>query len=102
MPTEAITKTTWCDPHPAYTNPGLPCSLARATPYAGIAWKNVRKSVEVFYKVASLPDPPLHFVVGKDAIEAIRTKLNQLQKVVETYEAWSEGLEERPTSNESE
>lgn len=87
-------KTKWCQPHPAYSNPELPCNRMRAAGYAGIAWKNPRRSVEVFYRVASLPKPPLHLVVGKDAIDVITDKLDGFLKEVQDYEAWSEGLEE--------
>ncbi|KAI0747545.1 NAD(P)-binding protein [Fomes fomentarius] len=94
IPSAAMEKTKWCQPHPAYSNPDLPCNRMRAAGYAGIAWKNPRRSVELFYRVASLPKPPLHLVVGKDAIDLIENKLNGFLKEVQDYEAWSEGLEE--------
>lgn len=59
-----------------------------------VTWKSTRRSAEVFYKVASLPNPPLHLVVGKDAIALTRQKIASLSEVVDMYESWSEGLEE--------
>ena len=60
----------------------------------GIAWKDAKRSAEVFYKIACVPNPPLHFVVGKDAIEAARQKIAALAAEIDTYEGLSEGLEE--------
>lgn len=57
-------------------------------------WKDARRSAEAFYKIAGLPNPPLHFVVGKDAIEGTRKKIAALVADIDTYEALSEGLEE--------
>ncbi|KAI0687012.1 NAD(P)-binding protein [Earliella scabrosa] len=91
----AAEKTTWCAPHPAYAKKSLPCTMMRAAGYDLVEWKNARKCGEVFYKIASLSNPPLHFVVGKDAIGATRQKLAGLLEVVEKYESWSAGLEEQ-------
>ena len=60
----------------------------------GISWKDARRSAEAFYKVACVPNPPLHFVVGKDAIEAARKKIAALAADIDAYEGLSEGLEE--------
>ena len=56
-------------------------------------WKDTRKSVELFYRVACLPDPPFRFVVGRDAISALRKKVLDLTQTMDKYETWSEGLE---------
>ena len=69
--------------------------MMRAAGYDLVKWKNARKCGQVFYKIASLSNPPLHFVVGKDAIGATRQKLAGLLEVVEKYESWSAGLEEQ-------
>ena len=60
----------------------------------GIAWKDARRSAEAFYKIACVPNPPLHFVVGKDAIEATRKKIAALAAEIDAYDGLSEGLEE--------
>ena len=59
-----------------------------------MAWKDAKRSAEAFYKVACVPNPLLHFVVGKDAIEAARKKIATLSADIDTYEGLSEGLEE--------
>ncbi|TFK83920.1 NAD-P-binding protein [Polyporus arcularius HHB13444] len=93
-------KVTWSptDPHPAYAaNPSLPTTALRTQDLVNatfIPWKNTRRCVEVIYKVAALQDPPLHFVLGKDAIGATRAKIADLSGSMDKYEAWSEGLEE--------
>ena len=87
---------TWPPEHPAYAaNPSLPTTAQRHGRLDDfVVWKDTRRSVEAFYKVASLPSPPLHLLVGKDAIEATRKKIAILSEEINEYEAWSEGLEE--------
>ena len=93
--TPAPAKATWSPEHPAYLNPKLPAThVRRAGLDNAVVWKDAKRSAEVFYKVASLHNPPLHLVVGKDAIEATRKKIAALIADLEAYEAWSEGLEE--------
>ena len=41
-----------------------------------------------------VPNPPLHFVLGKDAIEGVRKKIAALAVDIDAYEVLSEGLEE--------
>ena len=92
---ECLPRAVWSVQNPAYANPDLAASRLREGPLEKlVAWKNTRKSVEMFYKVASLPDPPLHFVLGRDAIDATRKKIAALTANIDTYEALSEGLEE--------
>ncbi|RPD56680.1 NAD-P-binding protein [Lentinus tigrinus ALCF2SS1-7] len=87
---------TWPPEHPAYAaNPSLPTTALRNGSLDDVVtWKDTRRSAEVFYKAASLSDPPLHLLVGKDAIEATRRKIASLAEEVDKYEVWSEGLEE--------
>ena len=81
--------------HPAYQNPNLPVAQMRTGGLEkGIAWKDAKRSAEAFYKIACVPNPPLHFVVGKDAIEATRKKIAALAAEIDAYEGLSEGLEE--------
>ncbi|KAI1789972.1 NAD-P-binding protein [Ganoderma leucocontextum] len=94
--TEVVPKATWSPEHPAYyQNPDLPTTHIRRVGLDKlVTWKDARRSAEVFYKIACVPNPPLHFVVGKDAIEGTRKKIAALVADIDTYEAWSEGLEE--------
>ena len=59
-----------------------------------VTWKDAKRSAEAFYKVACVPNPPLHFVGGKDAIEGVRKKITALIADIDAYEGLSEGLEE--------
>ena len=97
----AASKTVWSpeEPHPAYAaNPSLPTTAFRTLKDLDgsklIPWKDTRKSSEDLYNVALLPDPPLHFVLGKDAIGATRAKVSDLLGSIDKYEAWSDGLDE--------
>ena len=93
--TEVAPKATWSPEHPAYQNPDLPTTYIRRVGWDKVtAWKDARRSAEAFYKVACLPDSPLHVLVGKDAINATRKKIAALTANIDTYEALSEGLEE--------
>ncbi|RDX48767.1 NAD-P-binding protein [Lentinus brumalis] len=89
-------RVTWPPEHPAYAgNASLPTNALRHGRFGDfVTWKDTRRSVEVFYKAASIPDPPLHLLVGKDAVDAARKKIASLTESVVKYEAWSEGLEE--------
>ncbi|KAI0775613.1 NAD-P-binding protein [Trametes elegans] len=89
----AVGTASWSAPHPAYTNPDLPSNRIRAIWDSFKPSGDTRKAVEVFYKVAAIPEPPLHFVVGKDAIVAVRKKLAELQESLDQYESWSEDLD---------
>ena len=82
--------------HPAYQNPNLPVTQMRTggLEKGTIAWKDAKRSAGAFYTIACVPNPPLHFVVGKDAIEATRKKIAALAAEIDAYEGLSEGLEE--------
>ncbi|KAI0738869.1 NAD-P-binding protein [Daedaleopsis nitida] len=91
---EMLPKASFPPPHPAYSNPELPCNRTReASIRSMVVWKDPRKCAEVFYRIGLLPDPPLRIVVGRDAIEAARRKIAELTETVDKYEQWSEGLE---------
>ncbi|KAI0642845.1 NAD(P)-binding protein [Trametes meyenii] len=91
--TSVVTTATWMPRHPAYEDPALPTNQLRAAWAAFVPAGDTRKGVEVFYRVAGLPDPPLHFPVGKDAIAEIGGKVRILEETIEKYGGWSEGLE---------
>ena len=93
--TEVAPKAVWSSPHPAYQNPALPTTYIRNAGWDKVTvWKDARRSADAFYKIACIPDPPLHFVVGKDAIESTRRKIAALTANIDAYEMLSEGLEE--------
>ena len=60
---------------------------------ATIALKDARRSAEAVCQIAGVPNPPLHFVLGKDAIEMARKKIAELKASLDLYESWSEGLD---------
>ncbi|KAI0369413.1 NAD-P-binding protein [Pilatotrama ljubarskyi] len=90
--TAAVGKIIWSTRHPAYTNPDLPANRFRAQWDGFASPGDTRKAVEVFYKIAALPEPPLRFPVGKDALRLIRRKLSTLEASMDQYESWSEDL----------
>ena len=48
--------------------------------------------MEAVYKLAGLEQPPLHFPLGKDSIEAAKTKSAALLEDTAKYESWSEAV----------
>ena len=52
-----------------------------------------RKAMETVYRLAGLEQPPLHFPLGKDAVEITRTKTSAVLAETDKYESWSEGLD---------
>ena len=93
--TEVVPKAIWSPEHPAYQNPDLLASQIRRVGLENtVTWKDAKRSAEAFYKIACVPDPPLHFVVGKDAIAGARKKIAALAADIDAYEELSEGLEE--------
>ncbi|PIL34915.1 hypothetical protein GSI_02702 [Ganoderma sinense ZZ0214-1] len=93
--TEWARSATWAPEHPAYTNPDLYTTYVRRVGFdtAVTTWKDAKRSAEAIYKVACVPNPPLHFLVGKDVIEGTRKKVAALLADIDAYEALSEGLE---------
>ncbi len=80
--------------HPAYANTSLSSHATRAfLDNAATAGADPDKAVKRFYKLAHLPEPPLRFLVGKDAVATARQQMKSVIADVDKYEAWSEGLE---------
>ncbi|CDO72275.1 hypothetical protein BN946_scf184970.g127 [Trametes cinnabarina] len=90
--TAAVSKIRWAPQHPAYSNPDLPANKVRAEWRGFVSPGDTQKAVEVFYKIAGLPDPPLHFPLGQEAIDMIRKKTATLNATITEYESWSEKL----------
>ena len=84
---------TWSKPHPAYeANTELPVTKWRHEGRT-VDWKDTRRSIELFYKVADLQEPPFRLFIGRDAIAATREKLASVTKTLDEHESWSVGLE---------
>lgn len=60
---------------------------------ATIVGADPNKAVQRFYDLAHLPDPPLRFTIGKDAIVSARGHLQNVAAGVDKYESWSEGID---------
>ncbi|EMD37817.1 hypothetical protein CERSUDRAFT_154724 [Gelatoporia subvermispora B] len=93
--TEGPPKAIVVDPHPAYAQ--APAAVVRAWVSSraanGPAGSDPLKAVHTFYRLANLVEPPLHFPIGKDAIEGLRKKTEGLLADTAAYASWSEGLE---------
>ena len=80
--------------HPAYTSPNLPSAMLRK--FLGSGQKmgaDPAKAVQRIYDLSLLPNPPLRFVLGKDAVATVKEELKSLGEEVAKYESWSEGLD---------
>ena len=89
---DIVKKVQWPELHPAYNKPYLK-TVRQRKEGLDVQFKDTRRSVEVFYRLAFVQDPPLHFVVGRDAIAAVKKKSGELIEMAGRYESWSEGLE---------
>ncbi|KAI1789971.1 hypothetical protein LXA43DRAFT_1095875 [Ganoderma leucocontextum] len=54
--------------------------------------ETVNKAVEVIYRLASEPDPPLRLLLGDSAHTYLKQKIARLTADVEKYASWSENL----------
>ncbi|KAI1789965.1 NAD(P)-binding protein [Ganoderma leucocontextum] len=53
---------------------------------------DVNKAVEVIYRLASEPDPPLRLLLGESAHTYLKQKITRLAADMEKYASWSENL----------
>ncbi|OSX66733.1 hypothetical protein POSPLADRAFT_1053348 [Postia placenta MAD-698-R-SB12] len=75
--------------HPAYAH--LPVAAVHDQLDANpLMSGDTAKGVEVIYRVASMPDPPLRFPLGKDSVQNIRDHMEELRATLDQYESWSE------------
>lgn len=81
----------WTPPHPAYLTSSLPSAM-RADWASRVPPGNTSKAVDAFYRVAEIPEPPLHFVLGTDAIPKIKSELAELGNDLASYESWSDDV----------
>ena len=81
-------------PPPPYTGPNLASKSLRDQVASSLHTSgDPDKAVKKFYELAHLADPPLRFLIGKDAITNSRAQLKGIEGDVSKYESWSEGLE---------
>ncbi|KAI0655390.1 NAD-P-binding protein [Cubamyces menziesii] len=85
-------KVIWGTPHPAYSNPALPATQMRNTFGQYRPGSDARKGAEAFYNIALVDKPPLHFPIGKKAIQFTKHKANQLLAETEEYASWSDNM----------
>lgn len=78
----------------AYSNPNLPGSQVRqyVTTFEQVA-RDSAKGVQRIYDLSLVPNPPLRFPLGPDAVDAIKQQVKLIEQDVVKYESWSEGLE---------
>ena len=85
---------TWPPVHSAYSsNLELLTTSLRCMWDQYIPGGDLRKAMEAVYKLASVEQPPLHFLLRKDVVSIVRTKTSAILADTEKYKLWSEGLE---------
>ncbi|KAI0925056.1 hypothetical protein AcW2_005752 [Taiwanofungus camphoratus] len=81
-------------PHPAYMKPGtVPVVTRQHMLSDSIYIGSAEKATQAIYRLALLPDPPLHFPLGMDCLAIVRRKTQSLLADIGQYESWSEGME---------
>lgn len=80
--------------HPAYSDPTLPSVALRSffqnTERYG---RDPAKGVQRIYDLSLLPEPPLRFPLGPDAVDGVKSQVKLVEKDAEKYASWSEGLD---------
>lgn len=92
--TSSASKAVNVPPHPVYTKPTNPAATLREWAKRGIAneGKDAGKAVQPMYEIAQIPDPPLHFLLGKDAIQWVRGQIAEVLADMDRVVSWSDGL----------
>ncbi|KAH9940608.1 hypothetical protein B0H21DRAFT_754359 [Amylocystis lapponica] len=81
-------------PHPAYCEPNSKTADFRKYLEANpLVRGDTSLGMQVIYRLAALPDPPLHFPLGMDSVEAVRRKTARLISITDQFSSWSEGTE---------
>jgi len=78
--------------HYAYADPSLPTSVRRKRLPGGQAIGDTDKATRMIYKMVCQGDLALRFPIGKDALEAARSKVDNLIVVVDKVEKYSDDL----------
>lgn len=82
----------WTSPHPAYLTSPMPSAM-RAGWDAFMPAGDTTKLADVFYRAAAIPDPPLHFPLGRDAVANTKKMVAELGDALARYESWSDDVE---------
>ncbi|KAK7690665.1 hypothetical protein QCA50_005764 [Cerrena zonata] len=91
--TEIMKKLSTVYAHPAYTKPTLPTVAARTILLGDLPGGSApAEGVQRIFDLSLLPDIPLHFALGKDAVGAIKAHVENLGRDATKFESWSEGL----------
>ncbi|KAL0577663.1 hypothetical protein V5O48_004311 [Marasmius crinis-equi] len=81
--------------HPTYTNPQVP-GVAYRLALDGISEKDIKgdpnKMTKAVLKSTYLENPPKRLILGKEAVQAVKEKLAEIEKDLLEYESWSEDL----------
>ncbi|KAF8135586.1 hypothetical protein EV363DRAFT_1320990 [Boletus edulis] len=101
------TNTPWStavDPiHPAYADPSLPSRKIRNLYPGELAVRvhdgDPKKFARAMYQLAYMEDPPLYIPLHRVAIEAARTKGEELIQTAEEYASWSDDIYYRVSQN---
>jgi hypothetical protein len=67
------------------------------TPSGGLEQKRVAgdpaKAARVILKAVETDDPPMHLLLGNDALKLVRDKLNSLRREIDTWETVTKSTE---------
>ncbi|EPT03142.1 NAD-binding protein [Fomitopsis schrenkii] len=98
--TPALSKITPIPPHPAYEKQlATTRALFSMDYFPGM--QDPVKGVEVLYRIAALPDPPVFLPLGVDAVEMAKKKSEERAKAIEVAAPWSEELRVEPSHLEA-
>ena len=78
-------------PHPAYEE-HLATIRERFKKHSFPGMQDPVKGVDILYRIAALPDPPVFLPLGMDAIQIAKAKWTERAKATEAVESWSEEL----------
>ncbi|KAI0668251.1 NAD-P-binding protein, partial [Trametes maxima] len=89
-------------PHPAYDDPTLPVHHMRggflqsagkqADVAADVNEQDPAKAIAKIIELSRVPSPPLRFAIGTNSLIAIREKIEQVGRELDTYQSWSRNL----------
>ena len=49
-------------------------------------------AVAVMYRLTTIPDPPLHFPLGEEAVTIVKATLQGILADTEKFASWSDGM----------
>jgi len=79
--------------HPAYDNDSLRSKMTRNFLENDAKLPgDPDKAAKLIYKISQLPELPLNFPIGKDAIQVVRQRVAVITASTDDYESWSEDL----------